>query len=166
MKYPEGEKYKNLPAFVMLPSSVTPKADYANFDAYFNMDNGTGKFLGIYAEGNSEAANIFRQWMEPVKDLGFATISERATGATDHVSFDQAGLPGFQFIQDPRDYDTRTHHTALDTFERLSDPDLRQAATIMAIFLWNASQRDAMMPRKTVNLSAPKPLEGLYPATK
>ncbi|WP_263417351.1 M20/M25/M40 family metallo-hydrolase [Terriglobus albidus] len=166
VKYPEGEKYKNLPPFVMLPSSVTPKADYANFDAYFNMDNGTGKFLGIFAEGNSEAANIFRQWMEPVKDLGFTTISERATGATDHVSFDQAGLPGFQFIQDPRDYETRTHHTALDTYERLSEPDLRQAATIMAIFLWNAAQRDAMMPRKTVNLSVPKPLEGLYPTAK
>lgn len=163
LKYPQNEITKNLPEFVMLPEKVMPKGDYNTFDAYFNMDNGTGKFLGIYAEGNTPAASIFRQWMEPIRDLGFTTVSERATGSTDHVNFDQAGLPGFQFIQDPRDYETRTHHTALDTYERLSEPDLRQAATIMAIFLWNASQRDAMMPRKPLNLNTPKPLEGLYP---
>ena len=151
---------------------VTIKPEQAKFDAYFNADNGTGKFLGIYAEGNAEAARIFEQWMAPVKDLGFTTISMRNTGSTDHVPFNQVGLPGFQFIQDPRDYGTVTHHSNQDTYERLSEPDLKQAATIMAIFVYNAAERDAMMPRMPLpNPPAEhqenKPLEGIYPnATK
>src|SRR5579863_7312325 len=102
---------------------VNVKPDHARFDAYFNADNGTGKFLGIYSEGNAQAAHIFEQWMAPIKDLGFTTISMRNTGSTDHVPFDQAGLPGFQFIQDPRDYESVTHHSNQDTYERMSEPD-------------------------------------------
>ena len=89
-----------------------------------------------------------RQWIAPLKDLGVTTISYRNTGGTDHLSFDAVGLPGFQFIQDPLDYETRTHHSDMDTFDRLHQADLEQAAIVEAIFLWNTSQRDAMMPRK------------------
>ena len=87
---------------------ITIKADHAQLDAYFNTDNGGGKFLGIFAEGNPAASTIFQQWAAPVSDLGFTTVTLRNTGSTDHVSFDQVGLPGFQFIQDPRDYETRS----------------------------------------------------------
>ena len=151
---------------------VTVKAEQARFDAYFNADNGTGRFLGIFAEGNSQAAHIFAQWAEPIKDLGFTTVSMRNTGSTDHVPFQQVGLPGYQFIQDPRDYESTTHHSNQDTYERLSEPDLKQAATIMAIFVYNAAQRDAMMPRMPLpdpqfDHQREKPLEGIYPmATK
>jgi carboxypeptidase Q len=165
IKYPD---IKDVPTFLLKPSSITVKPDFANFDVYFNADNGSGRFLGIYAEGNSAAANVFRQWEEPIKDLGFSTISLRHTGSTDHVNFDMVGLPGFQYIQDRRDYGSRTHHTNLDTYERLSEPDLKQAATIMAIFVYNASQRDAMFPRKPMPDPAQeqkdeRPLEGIYP---
>lgn len=149
---------------------VTVKPDHARFDAYFNADNGTGKFLGIFCEGNARAARIFEEWMTPIKDLGFTTISMRNTGSTDHVPFDQVGLPGFQFIQDPRDYGSETHHSNQDTYERLSEPDLKQAATIMAIFVYNAAQRDAMIPRSPMpnppyDHQEDRPLEGIYPMT-
>ena len=102
---------------------VTIKPEHAKLDAYFNTDNGGGKFLGIYAEGNAAVASIFQQWAAPIADLGFTTITMRSTGSTDHVSFDHVGLDGFQFIQDPRDYDTRSAHTNQDTYERLSERD-------------------------------------------
>jgi carboxypeptidase Q len=147
---------------------ITIKPEHAKLDAYFNADNGSGKFLGIFTEGNGAAAAIFQQWAAPINDLGFTTVTLRNTGATDHVPFDQVGLPGFQFIQDPRDYGTRSHHTNLDTYERLSEPDLKQAAVIMAIFVYNAAQRDAMLPRKPMphpelEEQLAKPLEGIYP---
>ena len=148
--------------------SVSIKPDHAKFDAYFNTDNGGGKFLGIFAEGNSAVAAIFQQWIAPISDLGFTTVTLRNTGSTDHVSFDQVGLPGFQFIQDPRDYETRSAHTNQDTYERLSETDLKQAATIMAIFVYNTAQRDGMLPRKPLphpelDEQHTKPLEGIYP---
>jgi carboxypeptidase Q len=148
---------------------ITVKPEHAKLDAYFNADNGSGKFLGIFAEGNGAAAAIFQQWAVPISDLGFTTVTLRNTGSTDHVSFDQVGLPGFQFIQDPRDYGTRSHHTNLDTYERLSEPDLKQAAVVMAIFVYNTAQREAMLPRKPMphpelEEQLAKPLEGIYPA--
>jgi hypothetical protein len=167
--------YSNKPEDQIVPLFVrqqtgplTLKPEHATFDAYFNADNGTGKFLGIYSEGNSAAAGIFEQWAGPIKDLGFTTVSLRNTGSTDHVPFQMAGLDGFQFIQDPRDYGTVTHHTNQDVYERLSEPDLKQAAVIMAIFVYNASQRDAMMPRMPLphpelEPQRTKPLEGIYP---
>jgi len=169
--------YSTKPEDVAMPefirkqvAPIAVKPEHEKFDAYFNADNGTGKFLGIFTEGNSAAANIFQQWAAPINDLGFTTISLRNTGSTDHVTFDGLGLPGFQFIQDPRDYEPRTHHTNLDTYERLSQPDLKQAAVIMAIFVYNAAQRDAMMPRKPMphpelEEQQRKPLEGIYPTT-
>jgi hypothetical protein len=147
--------------------AVTIKPEHAKLDAYFNADNGTGKFLGIFTEGNSAVAAIFQQWAAAIADLGFTTISQRNSGSTDHMSFDQVGLPGFQFIQDPRDYLTRSVHTSLDTYERLSEPDLKQAATVMAIFVYNTAQRDAMLPRKPLphpelDEQRAKPLDGIY----
>jgi Zn-dependent M28 family amino/carboxypeptidase len=102
--------------------------------------------------------------MKPIEDLGMTTVSERRTGSTDQVPFQQAGLPGFQFIQDPRHYASRTDHTSLDTYEHLSQPDLKQAAVIEAIFLYNAAVRTEMLPRPNLPLAGPdQPLEGLYP---
>jgi carboxypeptidase Q len=148
--------------------ALTLKPEHARLDAYFNADNGTGKFLGIFTEGNAAVAHIFQQWVAPIEDLGFTAVSSRNTGSTDHVPFDQVGLPGFQFIQDPRDYSTRSHHTNQDTYERLSESDLKQAAVIMAIFVYNTAQRDAMLPRKPLphpelEEQRAKPLEGIYP---
>lgn len=150
---------------------VTVKPEHAKLDAYFNTDNGGGKFLGIFAEGNSAVAAIFQQWAAPLSDLGFSTVTLRDTGSTDHVSFDQVGLDGFQFLQDPRDYDTRSAHTNQDTYERLSESDLKQAAVVMAIFVYNTAQRDAMLPRKPMphpelQEQRAQPLEGIYPGAK
>ncbi|MBE7182546.1 MAG: M28 family peptidase, partial [Terriglobus roseus] len=156
----------DLPDFLKVMSAPpTLKPEAAKLDAYYNLDNGTGKLLGIYTEGNSGISQIFSQWIQPITDLGITTVSERNTGSTDHVSFQLAGLPGFQFIQDPRDYDSRTHHSNLDTYEHLSEPDLKQAAVIEAIFLYNTAMRDQMLPRPALpmGLMQDKPLESLYP---
>jgi hypothetical protein len=158
-----------VPEFVRQQTGpVVIKPEHAKLDAYFNTDNGGGKFLGIFTEGNAAVASIFQQWAVPINDLGFTTVTMRHTGSTDHVSFDQVGLPGFQFLQDPRDYETRSAHTNLDTYERLSETDLKQTAVIMAIFVYNTAQRDAMLPRKPpphpeLEQQLAKPLEGIYP---
>jgi carboxypeptidase Q len=163
--YSGAKEDVDVPLFLRaMTEAPTLKPEAAKLDAYYNLDNGTGKLLGIYTEGNEGIAAIFSQWMKPVEDLGMTTITERRTGSTDHVPFQQAGLPGFQFIQDPRDYDHRTHHTNLDTYEHLSEPDLKQAAVIEAIFLYNTAMRDEMLPRPKLPLNGnDKPLEGLYP---
>lgn len=160
-----------VPVFLRQQTGLSLKPEHAKLDAYFNTDNGGGKFLGIFAEGNSAVASIFRQWVAPIRDLGFTTVTLRNTGSTDHVSFDEVGLDGFQFLQDPRDYEQRSAHTNMDTYERLSEPDLKQAATVMAIFVYNTAQRDAMLPRKPLphpelEEQLKKPLEGIYPNAK
>jgi peptidase M28-like protein len=127
---------------------VETKPEWKDLDVYFNVDNGTGKIHGIYLQGNAAVEPIFRQWMQPLKDLGVTTITMQNTGGTDHLSYDAVGLPGFQFIQDPMDYESRTHHSNMDTYERLQPADLAQIATVEAIFLYNAAQRDEMIPRK------------------
>jgi Zn-dependent M28 family amino/carboxypeptidase len=124
------------------------KAEQKLVSAYFNIDNGTGRVRGVYLQGNAAAAPIFTQWIAPLKDLGVTTLTMRNTGGTDHLSFDAVGIPGFQFIQDEMDYSSRTHHTNMDTYERLQPADLKQAATVEAIFVYNAAMRDQMMPRK------------------
>jgi Zn-dependent M28 family amino/carboxypeptidase len=116
--------------------------------AYFNVDNGSGKIRGVYTQGNAAIAPIFAQWIAPLRDLGVTTITERNTGGTDHLSFDAVGIPGFQFIQDMLDYESRTHHSNEDVYERLQAADLKQIATVEAIFVLNAAQRDQMLPRK------------------
>ncbi len=130
------------------PGPLTIKPEHAKLSAYFNLDNGTGKIRGIYAQDNFAAAPIFASWIEPLKDLGVTTVTERNTGSTDHISFDGAGLPGFQFIQDSVEYESRTHHTNYDVYERLQRDDLMQAAVVMATFVWEAANRPEMMPRK------------------
>jgi hypothetical protein len=124
------------------------KPEQEKVSGYFNVDNGSGKIRGIYLQENAAIGPIFAQWIEPLKDLGVTTITMRNTGGTDHESFDEVGIPGFQFIQDWLDYGTRTHHSNMDTYERLQAPDLAQAATVEAIFVYNAAMRDQMLPRK------------------
>jgi Peptidase family M28 len=127
---------------------IEVKPEQQKISAYFNVDNGSGKLRGVYLQGNGAVAPIFQQWMEPLKDVGVTTLTLRNTGGTDHLSFDAVGIPGFQFIQDPLDYDTRTHHSNMDTYERLQADDLVQAAFVEAIFVYNAAMRDVMLPRK------------------
>ena len=129
------------------PKTMVLKPEQAKVSAYYNLDNGTGKIRGIYLQGDSAARPIFKQWLEPFKDLGAETVTISNTGGTDHLSFDAVGIPGFQFIQDPMDYGTRTHHSNQDTYDRLSEDDLKQAATIVASFVYNTSQREEMIPR-------------------
>lgn len=115
---------------------------------YFNLDNGTGKVRGVYLQGNEGVKTIFAKWLEPFKDLGAATVTLQNTGGTDHLAFDGIGLPGFQFIQDEIEYNTRTHHTNMDSYDHLQADDLKQAATIIASFVYHAAQRDEKLPRK------------------
>src|SRR4051812_14550306 len=158
-----------LPEFMRRPAGpLEVKPEQKLISAYFNVDNGSGKIRGIYTQGNAAVAPIFAQWIAPLKDLGVSTITMRNTGGTDHLSFDAVGIPGFQFIQDDLDYDTRTHHSNQDVYERLQPADLKQIATVEAIFVYNAAQRDQMMPRKplpdpdrTEKLRAP--LQGIFP---
>ena len=128
------------------------KPEQAKISAYYNLDNGTGKIRGIYLQGNEDVRPIFRTWLEPFKDLQASTITVSNTGGTDHQSFDAAGIPGFQFIQDPIEYMTRTHHTNMDNFDHLIEADLKQAATIIASFIWHTAQRDALLPRKVLKM--------------
>ena len=129
------------------PKTMQLKPEQAKISAYYNLDNGTGKIRGIYLQGDSAAGVVFKPWFEPFKDLGAGTITIKNTGGTDHLSFDAVGIPGFQFIQDSMDYGTRTHHSNQDTYDRLSEDDLKQAATIVASFIYNTSQRQEMIPR-------------------
>lgn len=157
--------YSTAPEQVQIPEflreevgPITPKPDYEKLSAYFNIDNGGGKLQGVYAEDNAAAAAIFEQWIAPLKDLGVTTITLRPSGSSDQDSFEDVGLPAFQFIQDPRDYETRSVHTNQDTYERLSPDDLKQAAVVEAIFLYNAAMRDQPIPRKAPR-TFPKPAE-------
>lgn len=131
------------------------KPEHEKVSVYFNHDNGSGKFRGIYLQGNEAARSIFRAWLAPFASMGATTISLQNTGGTDHLSFDGVGLPGFQFIQDPLEYETRTHHSTADVFERVQADDMKQASTIMAAFIYNAAMRDEMFPRKP--MAAPRP---------
>jgi Zn-dependent M28 family amino/carboxypeptidase len=127
---------------------LTKLAEYDKISAYFNLDNGTGKIRGVYCQGNDKVMSLFSDWLAPFKDLGATTVTIRNTGSTDHVSFDAIGIPGFQFIQDTIEYNTRTHHSNQDVFDRIQGDDLRQSAVIMAAFLYNTAMRDEMLPRK------------------
>jgi hypothetical protein len=147
------------------------KPEQKLISAYFNVDNGTGKIRGVYTQGNTAVDGIFAQWIAPLKDLGVTTISNRNTGGTDHLSFDAVGIPGFQFIQDPMDYETRTHHSDMDTYEHLQPSDLKQIAVVEAIFVYNAAMRDEMIPRKPLPHpelleEKAKPLPDMYPTAR
>ena len=135
------------------PVDMVLKPEHEKVSAYYNLDNGTGKIRGIYLQGNKDAGPIFSKWLEPFSDLGAKTVTINNTGGTDHQSFDAVGIPGFQFIQDAIEYDTRTHHTNMDTYDHLVPADLAQASTIIASFVYNTAQKDEKIPRKTL----PKP---------
>ena len=138
-----------LPEWLRKPAGpVELKPEQAKISGYFNVDNGSGRIRGVYLQENAAMAPIFQQWIEPLKDLGVSTITLRNTGGTDHEAFDGVGIPGFQFIQDPLDYESRAHHSNMDTYERLSPGDLAQAAVVEAIFVYNTAMRDQMLPRK------------------
>jgi len=131
------------------------KPEHARFDAYFNVDNGTGAIRGVYLQGNEAIAPIFAEWMKPFQNLGTTTLTIRDTGGTDHQSFDAVGLPGFQFIQDPVEYDTRTHHSNMDLYERVQEADMRQNAVIVAAFVYQAANREEKLPRKPLPRAQP-----------
>ena len=131
------------PVLVKLPA-------YDKLAGYFNLDNGTGKIRGVYLQGNESIAASFRQWLAPFRDLGAETLTLSNTSGTDHLAFDAIGLPGFQFIQDEIEYDTRTHHSNMDVFDRIQADDMKQASTIMAAFVYNAAMRDEKLPRKAM----------------
>jgi Zn-dependent M28 family amino/carboxypeptidase len=134
-------------------SGFKPKPAHERFSAYFNMDNGTGAMRGVWAQGNEAVRPIFQAWMEPLRDLGMRVTTIRGTGGTDHLSFDALGLPGFQFIQDPIEYSTFTHHSNQDLFDRLIADDLKKNAVIVATFVYLAANRDERLPRKPMTLT-------------
>jgi hypothetical protein len=129
-------------------SSMKLKPEHNYLSAYFNLDNGAGKIRGIYLQGNDAARPIFEAWLKPFNDMGATTVSIRNTGGTDHIPFNEIGLPGFQFIQDEIDYMTRTHHTNMDVYEHIIPGDVMQSAAIMASFVYHAAMRDGKIPRK------------------
>jgi len=126
------------------------KPEHAKLAAYFNLDNGTGKIRGIWMQSNLAVRPIFEQWIAPLKDLGVTILAPRSVSQTDHVSFDNVGLPGFQFVQDRLEYNARSHHSNMDTYDRVQRDDLVQQATIAAIFAYDAAMRDEKLPRKAL----------------
>ena len=125
------------------------KPEHGKVSAYYNIDNGSGRIRGVYLQGNEAVRPIFSKWFEPFDDIiDNTTITVRNTGGTDHLGFDAIGIPGFQFIQDPLEYWSRTHHTNVDTYERLVIDDLKQMSTIIAAFVYNTAQRNEMLPRE------------------
>lgn len=138
------------------PETMKLTPEHAKLDAYYNIDNGTGKIRGVYLQGNEAVAPVFTAWMEPFRNLGMTKLSIRNTGGTDHLSFNSVGLPGFQFIQDPMDYDSRTHHSNMDVYERVQEADMKQMAVIVASFVYMTANRPDMIPRKPLPPPAPQ----------
>src|SRR5215475_2799157 len=135
-------------------------SEHAKLSGYFNIDNGTGKVRGVYLQGNDMMRPIFEQWFGPLKDLTEGAITIRNTGGTDHLSYDAVGLPGFQFIQDPMEYDTRTHHSNMDTLDRIQKGDMMQMSAIIAWCVYNTATREEMLPRKPLPKPQPRRGEG------
>jgi hypothetical protein len=151
---PSGEKKEKESAGDKAAPEAKP--EYVKFSAYFNLDNGTGKIRGVYLQGNEAVRPIFRKWLQPFRDMGASTLTISNTGGTDHLSFDGIGLPGFQFIQDDIHYDTRTHHSNQDVYDNIQADDMKQAAVIMASFVYNTAMKEEKLPRKP----APSPGAG------
>lgn len=128
--------------------SIALKPASQKISAYFNMDNGTGKYRGVFLQGNENVRSIFRAWLKPFEKLGASTLTLQNTGSTDHVPFDAIGIPGFQFIQDPIEYSSRTHHTTMDVYDKVLEDDLKHNAVITATFAWMAANRKELLPRK------------------
>jgi Zn-dependent M28 family amino/carboxypeptidase len=130
------------------PAKMETTPEWDRFAAYYNVDNGAGKIRGVYLQGNEMARPFFQAMLAPFKDLGVSAITIRNTGGTDHQSFDAVGLPGFQFIQDPLEYGTRTHHSNMDNYDRVPKADLIQMSTIVSSLVYHTANRDEKLPRK------------------
>ncbi len=141
------------------PATMQLKPAHGKVSAYFNMDNGSGAIRGVFLQGNEAVRPIFSAWMEPFRNLGMTTLTIRSTGTTDHVAFDEVGIPGFQFVQDPLEYPTHSHHSSMDLFDRVQAEDMMKNATIIASFVYHAANRDELIPRKTL----PRPARGAGP---
>ena len=133
-----------------LGTATERKDEHALVSGYFNLDNGTGKVRGVYQQGNEDIARVFKAWLQPFHIHGASTLTLDNTGGTDHLAFHGAGVPGFQFIQDPVSYSTRTHHSNMDVWDHAVADDLKQASVVMASFVWHTAQRDEMLPRHVV----------------
>jgi len=133
----------------MKNDSLVKAADYDKLSAYYNLDNGTGRIRGVYMQGNSGVRPFFEAWLAPFADVGAKTLTLANTGGTDHLPFDAIGLPGFQFIQDPVEYNTRTHHSNQDNYDRIQADDMKQASTIIAAFAYQTAMMDEKLPRKS-----------------
>jgi carboxypeptidase Q len=142
------------------PATMQLKPEHAKLAGYFNVDNGTGAIRGVYLQGNEAVAPIFQAWMEPLKNLGMTTLTIRNTTGTDHLSYDAVGLPGFQFVQDEVEYDTRTHHSNMDLYERVQSSDMMRNAVIVAAFAYNTANRDEKLPRKPLPKPTPPTARG------
>lgn len=132
------------------PATMQLKPAHARVSAYFNSDNGTGRIRGVWLQGNLAAGRIFETWIEPLKDLGVVALAPRSVSSTDHVSFDNVGIPAFQFMVDRLEYNSRTHHSSMDTVDRVQRDDMVQHATVIATFAYNAAMRDEKLPRKAL----------------
>lgn len=126
------------------------KPEHEKLSCYFNIDNGTGRIRGVWSQGNLAVTKIFEQWAEPLRDLGVTIISPRSVTSTDHLSFEAVGLPGFQFVQERLEYNSRTHHSNMDTVDHVQRDDMVQMATVVAVFAYNAAMRNEKLPRKAL----------------
>jgi carboxypeptidase Q len=131
------------------------KPEHQHLAAYFNIDNGTGRIRGIWLQSNLATKPIFEAWMKPLAELGVATAGPRSVASTDHVAFDEVGLPGFQFMQERLEYNSRTHHSNMDFYDRVQRNDMVQMATVTVAFAYNAAMRDEKLPRKPLPLARP-----------
>jgi hypothetical protein len=130
--------------------SMVVKPEHGRLSAYFNSDNGTGRVRGIWMQSNMAVRPIFEQWLAPLADLGVDTLGPRSVVSTDHVPFDNAGIPAFQFMVERLEYNSRTHHSNMDTFDRVQRDEMVQQATVIAVFAYNAAMRDEKLPRKAL----------------
>jgi len=135
------------------PTTMQLKPEHEKLSAYFNIDNGTGRIRGVWMQGNLAVKRIFEQWIEPLGDLGVNLLGPRSVGSTDHVAFDAIGLPAFQFIQERLEYNSRTHHSNMDTVDHVQRDDMVQMATVVAVFAYNAAMRNEKLPRKALPAS-------------
>jgi carboxypeptidase Q len=135
--------------------TMATKPAHAKITGYFNVDNGTGAIRGVYLQGNEAIAPVFQAWMEPFKSLGMTMLTVQNTSGTDHLSFDAVGIPAFQFVQDELEYESRTHHSNMDVYDRLQTSDMMKNAVIVASFVYQAANRDQLLPRKPLPKAAP-----------
>jgi len=127
---------------------MTLKPEHEKVSAYYNVDNGSGRIRGVWMQGNLAATTVFQEWIDPLRDLGVTTLAGRSVSGSDYVSFDAAGIPAFQFIQDRLEYNSRTHHSNMDYLDRVQRDDMLQMSVVVASFAYNTAMRDQKLPRK------------------